>query len=86
MNPSFLFLKKNLFCVVLDTQMIKKAYFNFRKYTFKYMKAYVKVPYNIYYLNTSVHFCLPFIERGKDNFTAKTSFVRTYAVVFEVNE
>ena len=32
------------FCVVLETQMIKHAYFNFRKYTFKYITPYVKVP------------------------------------------
>ena len=27
------------FCVVLKRQMIKHAYFNFRKYTFKYITA-----------------------------------------------
>ena len=68
MKPSVYFLKKKrktknekdkFFCVILETQMIKHGYVNFRKYTFKYITAYVKVPYNPEYL---VHFCLPFIK------------------------
>ena len=55
MKASFFFLKETKnkkdivhFCVVLEPQMIKHTYFNFHKYTFKYITAYMKVLYNIY--------------------------------------